>query len=108
MSADTLLWREPARRIFMSVHLRQPYTIVASKIRRYSEHYQIPADRCLIVPVKLYGEEISCDVRWEDDNGELHYVTGLLFRAENLEKLNQFVNVKLYELWEHFYGVKQT
>jgi hypothetical protein len=88
----------------MSIHLQKPYKIIQSKIKRYESHYQIPAERVLVVPIKELGAEVMCDVRWENDNGELKELHNLVFIIENLIPLNPLLDNKLHEIWEHYYG----
>ena len=87
----------------MSIPLNKPYRIVPSKVKRYAAHYQIPAEYSLVVPVKALGEEVLCDIRWEDDNGELHVIHNAMFVNNNLVPLNQLPDGKLFELWNHYY-----
>jgi hypothetical protein len=91
----------------MSIHLKNPYKIITNKQKRYSGHYQIPADQALVVPITMYGDEVSCDVRWENANGELQLMTRILFKVENIEPLNPMIDVKLHEIWEHYYGLEK-
>jgi hypothetical protein len=91
----------------MSIHINQPYKIVPQKHKRYSGHYNIPADRTLVVPLKLLGQEVSCDLRWEDDNGEQKLIQNAVFISEYLIPLNVFIDVPLQELWQHYYGPKE-
>jgi hypothetical protein len=88
----------------MSINLNKPYRIVPTRLKRYESHYQIPAERALVVPVKALGQEVSCDIRWEDQNGELHVIHNAMFVSENLVPLNAMENEKLYEIWEHYYS----
>ena len=90
----------------MKIQLNKPYKILPTRCKRYESHYQIPAARCLVVPVKELGEEVSCDIRWEDDNGELHLVSQKIFVADNLIPLNAMLESKLHELWQHWYADK--
>ena len=92
----------------MNIELNKPYKIVTSKHKRYEEHYQIPAADALVVPLKGLGSESSCDVRWEDSNGELHVITNRMFSNENLMPLNAMIDVKLYEIWSHYYQHEET
>jgi hypothetical protein len=90
----------------MSIHLQKPYKIIPSKFKRYESHYHIPADRVLVVPIKELGTEVMCDVRWEDDNGELKELHNVVFLNDNLVALNPLLDTKLHEIWEHYYGAK--
>ncbi len=77
---------------------------MAEMRRQYSPLFNIPAEQLLIVPVKTLGDEVVCDVRWEDENGELHLLEGKVFIIVNLERLDPMADTKLHELWEHYYG----
>ena len=88
----------------MSIRLKKPYKIIRHKIKRYSLHYNIPAEQCVIVPISTIGDDVACEVRWEDENGMLQLKERLLFNAENIEPLNEFLNDSLYELWKHYYN----
>jgi hypothetical protein len=63
----------------------------------------IPADKTLVVPLKVLGDEVSCDVRWENDNGELKALHNVVFINDNLIPLNPIMDEKLYEIWQHYY-----
>jgi len=91
----------------MSIHLKKPYKIIESKHKKYSEHYEILADRSLVVPLRQFGEEVSCDVRWENANGELKVLNNLVFVSENLIPLNPLIDEKLYEIWQHYYEARE-
>jgi hypothetical protein len=88
----------------MSVQLGKPYKISQHKLKRYADHYNIPSDNCVVVPVKSFGDDLSCEVRWEDANGELQLRNDLLFSQENIEPLNAFKDPALHELWQHYYS----
>jgi hypothetical protein len=90
------------------IRLKQPYKIAQHKLKRYSLHYNIPADNCLVIPVKDYGDDVACDVRWEDDNGELQMKERLFFKAENIEPIDGIRNYLLHELWAHYYDRKDV
>jgi hypothetical protein len=93
----------------MSIHLRQPYKIIPSKHKRYGLHYGIPAADVVVVPLRLLGAEVSCDIRWEDSNGELHLIENAVFINDNLVPLNQMLDMKLHEIWNYYYNtMKQT
>ncbi|HEY0654532.1 MAG TPA: hypothetical protein VGD65_15450 [Chryseosolibacter sp.] len=80
------------------------YKIIETRYKRYFEHYHIPAQECLVVPLKSYGEDVSCEVRWEDEYGVLHSKSSLIFNNQNLKPLNPLLDSKLFEIWEHYYG----
>ncbi len=87
-----------------NIKLGTGYKIIETRIKRYNSHYQIPAHDCLVVPLKSYGEDLSCEVRWEDEYGVLHSKSALLFNNENLKPLNPLLDSKLFEIWQHYYG----
>ena len=86
----------------LKIHLQKPYKILSHKVKRYTNHYQIPAENCVVIPVKSFGEDASCNVRWEDANGVLHLKEGLFFHIQNLEPVNAMSHFNLYELWQHY------
>jgi hypothetical protein len=88
----------------MSIQLNKPYKIIFHKQKRYAAHYNIPAAQALVVPLKVYGNDLSCDVRWENSNGELQHLPQILFATDNLEPLNSMKDDKLQDLFDHFYG----
>lgn len=88
----------------MSIHIGKPYKIISLRNKRYDAHYNIPSDNCLIVPLKEYGDEALCDVRWEDANGLLQVIHNRMFVSENLVPLDPALNEKLFELWDYNYG----
>lgn len=67
-------------------------------------HYNIPSAKSLIVPVKNFGDEVLCDVRWENENGELKVLHEKMFTSGNLIRLNPLIDEKLFEIWAHYYG----
>jgi hypothetical protein len=87
----------------MSIQLRKAYKIAQHKMKKYAAHYNIPSDKCLIIPMRSSGYDLSCDVRWEDSNGELQKKE-LLFSNQNIEPLNAFKDPALHELWQHYYA----
>jgi hypothetical protein len=89
--------------INMSVILNSPYVVLLKKRPKYISHYGITSETFLVVPLKDYGTDVSCDVRWEDGNGELRVRQDLVFNKDNLVKLNGMLDVKLQELWDHYY-----
>ena len=95
---------EEAQRRMANIKLGTGYKIIETRYKRYIEHYQIPASECLVVPLKSYGQDFSCEVRWEDGYGVLHVKESLLFNSENLKPLNPLLDSKLFEIWQHYYG----
>jgi hypothetical protein len=88
----------------MYVHLNKPYKVVGYKQKRYDAHYHIPSAESLVVPTRNFGDEVLCDVRWEDDNGELKVLHEKMFMNDNLIQLNPMLDEKLFEIWEHYYN----
>jgi hypothetical protein len=91
----------------MSIHLKQPYKIAERKQKRYEEHYHIPSDKCVIVPLKEYGEDISCNVYWEDGEGKVQQQLHLLFNHLNIVPLDSMRDAQLHEIWQHYYVTMQ-
>ena len=90
----------------MSIQLQQPYKIIQRKQKRYEEHYNIPSDKCVVVPVRAFGDDLSCDVHWKDEQGELHAMKQLFFNNQNIEPVDPLKDYLLHELWDSTYGVK--
>jgi hypothetical protein len=90
----------------MNIKQGLPYKITPHRAKKYAAHYNISPERCLIVPVRLFGNEASCDIRWEDDNGELLLLQNKFFVCDSLVPFNPMLEPKLHELWEHFYDTK--
>jgi hypothetical protein len=90
-----------------NIKLGTGYKIIETRHKRYISHYQIPSQECLVVPLKSYGSDVSCEVRWEDESGILHSKQDLLFNFENLKPLNQMLDTKLFEIWQHYYGASK-
>jgi hypothetical protein len=88
----------------MAIHLNKPYKIIPLRRKRYETHYQIPAEHTLVVPLKELGQEVCCDVRWENENGELNAIHNIMFVNDNLVPLNPMIDEKLYEVWNHYYN----
>ena len=88
----------------MTIKQGLPYKIEPHQVKKYAAHYNISPQKCLIVPVKLFGNEASCDIRWEDDNGEVFLLQNKFFECENLVPLSSMLDVKLHELWQHYYN----
>jgi hypothetical protein len=84
------------------INLKQPYRIVERKQKQYTSHYQIPADNCVVVPAKIYGDQIVCSVLWKNTNGETVTKNDLMIDLANLEPVNAMTHNDLYEMWEAF------
>ena len=88
----------------MSVFLNKPYKIVDFKQERYDAHYNIRSSASLVVPTKYVGDELLCDVRWENENGELKVLHEKMFLKENLVRIDPEIDKALFELWDHYYN----
>jgi hypothetical protein len=88
----------------MPIQLNKPYKIIPLRQKRYEAHYRISAADALIVPIKFLGPEVSCDLRWENANGELEVIYNAMFVIENLIPINEMLDVKLLEIWDHYYS----
>lgn len=88
----------------MNVKMGLAYKIAPDRAKKYAMHYNISPERCLIVPTKLFGDEASCDIRWEDDNGEIVLLQKKLFVCENLIPLSAMYDFELYAIWKYHYG----
>lgn len=91
----------------MSIKLNKPYKIASDKLRQYESHYQIPADRMVVIPLRELGDEVSCDVRWMDDDGQAHLLQGKVFVRESLVRVEPLYDNSLYELWKRYHLIKQ-
>jgi hypothetical protein len=87
----------------MTIKKGLPYKIEPHQAKKYAAHYNITPQKCLIVPVKIFDNEASCDIRWEDDNGEVFLLQNKFFVCENLVPLNSMLEVELHMLWRHYY-----
>lgn len=89
-----------------NIHLGKPYKISEHKHKQYVRHYEVPIGNCVVVPVKKYGDQISCDLRWKDEAGETQHRDELMFSSAYLLPLDAMKDFKLYDLWEEY--TKQT
>jgi hypothetical protein len=88
----------------MSMHLGKPYKIATIREKRYNAHYNIPSVDCVVIPLRELGDEVLCDVRWEDANGEIQVLHKKMFISERLVEMNEMLHMKLYEIWDHYYN----
>ena len=88
----------------MTIKQGLPYKIEPHQGKKNAAHYNISPQKCLIVPAKIFGNEASCDIRWEDDNGEVFLLQNKFFVCENLVPLDSMLDIKLQELWQHYYN----
>lgn len=85
----------------MNIQLNHPYKIIPEKHKLYQQHYIIPAEETLIVPVRELGDEVSCDVHWES-NGQLQIMHQTVFVIENLVPIDLIADEQLYALWKDY------
>jgi hypothetical protein len=91
----------------MNIKLNKPYKISPDTTRRYQSHYNIPAEQTLVVPIKTFGDQVSCDLHWQDDHGQLHVLQNKIIASENLVPVDASVEVALHELWVKCYLMDQ-
>ena len=84
----------------MKILLNQPYKISSRKFKQYNKHYGIPADACLILPQKSFGDQLQCEVLWKDSDGDVKNNQGLMFAASNLESVDAVRDYAIHSLWE--------
>jgi hypothetical protein len=87
----------------MHIRLNRPYKIVSYMEDKYIDHYAIPSSKCLIVPIKNFGDEALCDVRWQDDSGEMNLRQNTMFSISNLVPLERLRDFDLFEIYKHYY-----
>lgn len=85
-----------------NIRLGKPYKVSEHKHKQYNKHYEVPIENCLVVPVKKYGDQISCDLRWRDASGEVHHREDLMFSGAYLLPLDAMKDFKLHDLWEEY------
>jgi hypothetical protein len=56
----------------------------------------------VVIPVKKYGDQISCDLRWKDESGETKQRDDLMFSSAYLLPLDAMTDFKLHDLWEEY------
>jgi hypothetical protein len=83
----------------MNIQLNRPYKIIPDKLKVYEHHYNIPAERSVVVPTRILGEEAVCDIRWES-NDEAQVIHHAVFIIENLMKIQPLADEELYVLWK--------
>ena len=85
----------------MKIELNSPCKIVSRKLKQYTRHYGIPAEACLILPRKNYGDQLLCNVVWKNAAGVTELQEGLMFAASNLENVDAIRDFDLHTLWEN-------
>ncbi len=84
------------------IGLGKPYKVSEHKHPQYRRHYQIPIEKCAVVPVKKYGDQISCHVCWKDDEGNTNSREELMFSSDYLVPVDAMEDFILHELWEEY------
>jgi len=90
------------------IGLGKPYKVSEHKHRQYQKHYEIPIEKCVVVPVKKYGDQISCDLRWKDESGVTNRREELMFSGVYLQPVDAIKDFRLYELWEEYTRTSET
>jgi hypothetical protein len=85
-----------------NIQLGKPYKVSEHKHDQYVRHYDVPIANCVLVPVKKYGEHISCDLLWKDSSGEAHRRDDLMFNAAYLQPVDAMRDYSLFDLWEEY------
>lgn len=79
------------------------YKIHPTRWKRYESHYTIPVEKCLIVPIRSLGNEVMCDIRWTDMNGESQLLRDKMFLYDNLVVIDPMLDYELYEIYVQYY-----
>ena len=88
----------------MNIKQGFPYQVVQHRVNKYAAHYNISPSKCVIVPLRILGDEASCDIRWNDDNGDPHLLENKFFACENLVPLNALQEFELHIISKHVYN----
>jgi hypothetical protein len=83
----------------MQIQLNKPYKIVPSMLEVYERHYNVPAALSLVIPTRILGEEVACDVRWKNNDAQ-QVTRNAVFISENLMPIEPFEDDELYALWK--------
>ena len=86
-----------------NIRLGKPYKVSEHKHKQYHKHYEVPIEQCVVVPVKKYGDQISCDLRWKE-SGETKQREDLMFSSAYLQPLDAMKDFQLYDLWEDYHN----
>ena len=86
-----------------NIRLGKPYKVSEHKHKQYHKHYEVPIESCVVVPVKKYGDQISCDLRWKDASGETNQREDQMFSSAYLQSLDAMKDFVLYDLWEDYH-----
>ncbi len=85
-----------------NIGLGRPYKISEHKHHQYQRHYEIPIEKCVVVPVKKYGDQIACNLRWRDESGDVSTREELVFSSAYLLPVDAMKDYALHELWEEY------
>jgi hypothetical protein len=88
------------------ITLNKPYKITQRRQKQYINHYQIPAETCIVIPLKKYDDQLLCDIQWKDSSKEMHTRKGLMIDVANLEALDAMLDHELFIVWEAYSSVK--
>ena len=88
----------------MNIQVNKPYKIIPLQHRRYAEHYHIPSHEVIVVPQRNLGDEVMCDIRWLNEEGNAQVIHNAMFKNENLLPVNPVEDDSLFEIWAHFFG----
>lgn len=91
-----------------NIRLGKPYKVSEHKHKQYNKHYDIPVEMCVVVPIKKYGDQISCDVRWKDAAGDINHREDLMFSGAYLVPLDAMKDFKLHDIWEEYNKTLET
>ena len=83
----------------MQIHLNKPYKIVPEMLEVYERHYNVPAALSLVIPTRILGEEVACDLLWKDNEAQ-QVTRQAVFISENLMPIEPFEDDELYTLWK--------
>lgn len=88
----------------MNIHLNKPYLILPIRNKRYSAHYHIPLEDVVVIPLRDLGDEVMCDIRWRNEDGEMQVRHQSMFVSANLIPLNPLIHEDLFRIWMRYYG----
>lgn len=86
-----------------NVHLKTPYKIIPARVKRYTDFYGIPAENCIIIPIKAYGDQVNSEAIWKVDD-TIERREGLMFSADNLEAVTLKKDFRMFSVWEEYRG----
>ncbi len=92
----------------MKIVLNHPHKIVERKQKQYDDHYHIRSAKALVVPVRALGDEVACEVRWQDDLGETRFLDNAVFQSQNLVPINAITDMEIFDRWQKYYSSEKT